>query len=147
MASVGRCLDTIAIRREEMGRRGNTWFAGVCYAIALSLYVRKWWRRRWTEGRIPLHRATTRKISNTYGAIDESKEIRDRDECKSLQGDDNDEDDGEASGVPGRPSPWTVISLTTLGALDEVSYFPSLLLGKIFTPLDFCALVHSSQRA
>lgn len=112
--------------------------AGVCYAIALSLYVRKWWRRRWTEGRIPLHRATTRKISNTYGAIDESEEIRDRDECKSLQGDDNDEDDGEASGVPGRPSPWTVISLTTLGALDEVSYFPSLLLGKFFTPLDLC---------
>ena len=55
-----------------------------------------------------------------------------------MQGDDNDEDDGEASGVPGRPSPWTVISLTTLGALDEVSYFPSLLLGKFFTPLDLC---------
>lgn len=105
--------------------------AGVCYTIALLLYVRKWWRR-WTEGRIPLHRAT-KKISNTYGAIDES----DRDECKSLQGDENDEDDGEAT-VPSRPSPWTVISLTTLGALDEVSYFPSLLLGKFFTPLDLC---------
>ena len=32
----------------------------------------------------------------------------------------------------------TVISLTTLGALDELSYFPALLVGKIFTPLEIC---------
>lgn len=32
----------------------------------------------------------------------------------------------------------TVISLTFLGALDELSYFPALILGKIFTPLEIC---------
>ena len=30
------------------------------------------------------------------------------------------------------------MSLTTLGALDELSYFPALLIGKIFTPLEIC---------
>jgi len=32
----------------------------------------------------------------------------------------------------------TVLSLTILGALDEVSYFPALILGDIFTPLEVC---------
>jgi len=34
--------------------------------------------------------------------------------------------------------PWMVISLTFLGSLDEISYFPSLLLGGIFTPAELC---------
>ena len=38
--------------------------------------------------------------------------------------------------VSSKASPWTVMSFTTLGALDEISYFPSSLLGKIFAPLD-----------
>lgn len=35
-------------------------------------------------------------------------------------------------------SPWVVVSLTMVGALDEVSYFPSLILGKVFSPVDLC---------
>lgn len=35
-------------------------------------------------------------------------------------------------------SPWLVVSLTMVGALDEVSYFPSLILGKVFSPVDLC---------
>jgi hypothetical protein len=35
-------------------------------------------------------------------------------------------------------SPTIVASLTVLGALDEVSYFPGLLVGHIFSPLDLC---------
>ena len=40
--------------------------------------------------------------------------------------------------VSRRPSPFTVVSLTALGSLDEVSYFPSLVLGSVFSPLDLC---------
>lgn len=35
-------------------------------------------------------------------------------------------------------SPWTVIALTTLGALDEISYFPALVLGHVFTAWQLC---------
>ena len=38
--------------------------------------------------------------------------------------------------IPTTPSVWMVISLTTLGALDEISYFPTLLLGDIFSPYE-----------
>jgi hypothetical protein len=34
---------------------------------------------------------------------------------------------------PSLVQPWTIITLTISGALDEISYFPSLLLGHIFT--------------
>jgi hypothetical protein len=34
---------------------------------------------------------------------------------------------------PSSFQPWTIITLTVSGALDEISYFPSLLLGHIFT--------------
>lgn len=113
--------------------------AGICFAIALLLYIRKWLKQRRRKGQVMLHRATTKKISNMYGSTDGSQDFRDRDECEFMQGDTSGEDEGEDEDtVPSRTSSWTVISLTTIGALDEVSYFPSLLLGKIFTPLDLC---------
>jgi hypothetical protein len=65
-----------------------------------------------------LHRATTQQVSNKYGSIHT-----------------DDEDENEISSTP---SPLAVVSFTALGALDEVSYFPSLLLGGIFTPFDLC---------
>lgn len=109
--------------------------AGICYSIALVLYIRKWLkRRRRNDHYVQLHRASTKKISNTYGT---AQVDRDREERESFQEYD-DEHDVEEDTVPTRPSPWAVISFTTIGALDEVSYFPSLLLGKIFTPLDLC---------
>lgn len=36
------------------------------------------------------------------------------------------------------PKPWMIISLTFLGSLDEISYFPSLLLGGIFNGIELC---------
>ncbi|KAL7542938.1 hypothetical protein ACHAXR_012224 [Thalassiosira sp. AJA248-18] len=100
--------------------------AGICWIIALVLYVRKLLKKkRRAVAQAELHRATTTKAGNKYGAIEESE--------KALESEED-----EADTVPSRPSPWTVISLTTLGALDEVSYFPSLLLAKMFTPLDLC---------
>lgn len=110
--------------------------AGICWFIALVLYIRKWWkRRRRAVAKAQLHRATTTHASNTYGSIhnkaDSNEQVR---EDSSLAHDEEDEEDT----VPRRPSPWTVISFTTLGALDEISYFPSLILGKMFTPLDLC---------
>jgi hypothetical protein len=33
---------------------------------------------------------------------------------------------------------WMIMSLTTLGALDEISYFPALLVGNVFSPSELC---------
>ena len=57
-------------------------------------------------------------------------------ESSGLASEKDSEDESDV--ISNKPSPWAVISFTTLGALDEVSYFPTLLLGKMFTPLDLC---------
>jgi hypothetical protein len=99
--------------------------AGICWIIAIFLFVRKCLKRRrrarekdLTMSERELHRATTQQVSNKYGSIHT-----------------DDEDENEISSTP---SPLAVVSFTALGALDEVSYFPSLLLGGIFTPFDLC---------
>ena len=100
--------------------------AGICWMIAIFLFLKKCLKRRrraaerdMTQSEKELHRAMTQKVSNQYGSIHV-----------------DDEDDEHQ--VSSEPSPWAVISFTTLGALDEVSYFPSLLLGGLFSPLDLC---------
>ncbi len=107
--------------------------AGICYVIALVLYIRKCLKRR--------RHAKTHKTRSKYGSIVDSEEkiclsIGDSKQCHVHA-------ESEAhlvheDRVSSQPSPWTVISLTILGALDEVSYFPSLLLGNVFTPLELC---------
>jgi hypothetical protein len=115
--------------------------AGICYVIALVLYVRKCLKRRFrASSQDALHRALTHRTHDKYGSVDDSG-------AHGLSGDDSGQSHvlpesepylADEVRVPSQPSPWAVISFTTLGALDEVSYFPSLLLGKIFTPLELC---------
>jgi hypothetical protein len=100
--------------------------AGICWIIAIFLFVRKCLKKRrraaerdLSQSEKELHRAATQKVSNQYGSI-------------------HAEDEDDENHVSSRPSPWAVVSFTTLGALDEVSYFPSLLLGGVFTPRDLC---------
>ena len=121
---------------------GNTWDvqlvlssigAGICWAIALGLYIKKWLkRRRRAAARVELQRRTTQQAGNTYGSISEHSE-----EGNNARNEEE-EDPEQSDGVSSEPSPWAVISFTTLGALDEVIYFPSLLLAKMFTPLELC---------
>lgn len=58
--------------------------------------------------------------------------------CDGHKEDVGDNDDGDINTVPTTPSIKKVISFTILGALDEISYFPALIMGNIFTPLDLC---------
>lgn len=48
------------------------------------------------------------------------------------------EDDGSDDHDTSAPRPWMVISLTFLGSLDEISYFPSLLLAGVFDGVELC---------
>ena len=51
---------------------------------------------------------------------------------------DMDGDEHQDESLEGRPRPWMVISLTFLGSLDEISYFPSLILGGILNAAELC---------
>lgn len=102
--------------------------AAICWAIAIFLFIKKCLKKRRcaaqrdnpdkSENGRDLHRASTHRVSNQYGSVNTNEDEDDR--------------------ISSSPSPWAVMSFTTLGALDEVSYFPSLLLGGMFTPFDLC---------
>ncbi|KAL7540923.1 hypothetical protein ACHAWF_006813 [Thalassiosira exigua] len=109
--------------------------AAICWLVALFLCCCKWWKkRRRNLAKAKFQRETTQQASNTYGAITGSHDddASEGESWTSVQG------GNEEDRLSSEPSPCAVISFTTLGALDEVSYFPSLLLGQIVTPLDLC---------
>jgi hypothetical protein len=103
--------------------------AGICWIIALVLFIRKMLkrRRRAEQARLvaedPEVPPSSTPNETTYGSTHPHEEEL------------NDEDWQE---LPSSMSPWTVISLTALGALDELSYFPALILGGIFSPTELC---------
>ncbi|KAL3826821.1 hypothetical protein ACHAXA_005663 [Cyclostephanos tholiformis] len=115
--------------------------AGICYVIALVLYIRRWLKRRSrAASKDALHQAMGQSANSNYGSVDDFGEHSPSDD-DSKQGHvlvEIEQDHTDEDRVPCQPSPLAVISFTTLGALDEISYFPSLLLGKIFTPLELC---------
>lgn len=112
--------------------------AGICYFIAVVLYIRTWFkRRRRAASQNALRQANGQNTNAKYGSVDDFGGRN----CDSEQSHvmvEIHQDPSNEDRVPSHPSPWAVISFTTLGALDEMSYFPTLLLGKIFTPLDLC---------
>jgi hypothetical protein len=106
--------------------------AALCWALAGYLVYKRWKKQRQRRERQleqNLFESVEGEItpSTEYGSIPVA-------EPAEAQGDDNDEDDdGTAS-----PKPLLVFSLTFLGFLDELAYFPSLILGRIFSIPDLC---------
>lgn len=92
--------------------------ATLCWIIAGILYVKKLLKKRRRQQRLEQEASS----NNGYGAvaIDEEKTYEEEVESSILF------------------SPWTVISLTFLGSLDEISYFPALLVGGVFTNIELC---------
>mmetsp|Transcript_16104 Transcript_16104/g.24441 ORF Transcript_16104/g.24441 Transcript_16104/m.24441 type:complete len:262 (-) Transcript_16104:341-1126(-) len=109
--------------------------SAVCWIISLVLYLRHWLKRRRRANILAqLHRASTQEMCNTYTyeSIHSTLENAEQDDLSLEHEEDSDDI------VPTRPSPWIVILLTILGALDKLSYFSSLLVGRMFSPLDLC---------
>lgn len=103
--------------------------AGFCWIIAVALYIKKWLkRRRRAAAQSAFQQQTTHQTDN-YGSV----ETQDVERPISCEDDSDDNNDDKI-----QLSPWAVVSFTFLGALDEISYFPSLVLGGLFTPLDLC---------
>lgn len=111
----------------------------ICWAIAIGLYIKKMLKRR---KRAMASTAVAEVIeTNEFPVATEDKALiegGDEEEAEIDQSDDDSSADGGRD-IPSTPSIRMIISLTTLGALDEISYFPALLLGHVFSPFELCA--------
>lgn len=112
----------------------------LCWVIAGLVYTKKMLKRRKRRlaaeaaavGDQPGSVGAPLSSGNNYQAIGAGPADDDNgDEASSSSS-----DSSLAGEISKDPSVWTVISLTTLGALDEISYFPALVVGKVFTPFD-----------
>lgn len=115
------CLTAQAVYR--IAGEQDDWIFGVigailCWIIAATLYVKKLLKRRRRQEHQQSH---VDAPSEGYGSVPVNvEETREQDEPSITF------------------SPLTVISLTFLGALDEMSYFPALLVGGVFTWWELC---------
>lgn len=110
--------------------------AVICWVIAGLFYLKAVMKRRKrqrnkdiTPSILPTEeeRPLSSNINTNYGMQSQTA-VTDIDDC-NIQGGDMNNYDTRVSF-----SPITVISLTSLGALDELSYFPSLITGHLFCP-------------
>ena len=83
--------------------------ATLCWIIAAVLYIKKLLKKR--------QRALQVEQSQSYDSIPAQEQEPDE---------------------PLAFDPWTVMSMTCLGALDEISYFPALLVGHVFSGWELC---------
>jgi hypothetical protein len=73
------------------------------------------------------------EVEYSYGAVDDDSSSPKQEEAADNNDLDVDDNDDDWNRLPITSQPWTVVSLTTLGFLDEISYFPALILGHIFS--------------
>ena len=121
--------------------------ASLCWALAIFFYVKKMMKRRRKRAlQQSLAEPTVSGSGGQYGSIEEgSRSIvknlnadfdDDASSSSSSSSDSSFDDDGQD--LPNAPSVLAVITLTSLGALDEVIYFPGLLVAHLFTPFELC---------
>jgi hypothetical protein len=107
----------------------------ICWLLAIGFFVKKLLkkrRRRQQQQVAPKESASTNdsiEVEYSYGAVDSSSP----EEEEAADDIDIGIDDDDWNRLPTSSQPWTVVSLTTLGFLDEISYFPALILGHIFS--------------
>ena len=114
---------------------------GLCWCIAIFLYIKKMMKKRKLkqkqlllgEHSLLLSSSQTQQLQSS--SIDEEYNDDSHNNTDTINDDDDDDD---MNTIPTTPSISLVISFTALGALDEISYFPALIMGKIFTPIDLC---------
>lgn len=87
----------------------------LCWAIALTLLVRKWLKQRRRQA-ASLPTMTSSSGPTAYGSVPTTTTP-------------TEEPTEQETG----PQPCLVVSLTLLGFLDEICYFPALVLGNVWT--------------
>ena len=128
-------------RKEEivLGATG----AAICWAIALFIYVKKMLKRRRKKAAAAAKAQTNDTIQSKdsiYGAVESGSNpnTNDNNTMDHTNNDDVSNNDENENGLSPHPSIGSVICFTSLGALDEISYFPALVVGQVFSPFELC---------
>jgi len=126
--------------------------AALCWLIAAVLYYRAWRKRRRRRQQAELQRqASESETAAMFAPVDSSRQvlvgvaaagagaepsanppIYGSVQSSTIAEKENENDDERSEGEH-QLQIWLVISLTIVGAIDEVSYFPALIVGEVFS--------------
>jgi hypothetical protein len=111
--------------------------AAFCWALATYFYCKSMWKRR--RRKQAQEAAAAARLT-----LPSSEEALVSDETSALlivtpESQNAPEDETTTRIGMMTAQPWSVITLTMTGFLDEVSYFPALILGRVFTVPEFIA--------
>lgn len=151
--TVGVSIVTLVLRRTvltpSMGATDliiSSFGAIFCWVVAGYLYYRSWRKRQRRrqqrereeqQQRAPQQEEHERNLvvgDTTTAAATERDALLQQQE--SQKENPSSADDASTTRRNEKPRLWMVVSLTFLGSLDEISYFPGLLLGRVFTPAE-----------
>ena len=118
----------------------------ICWVLAIGFYVKKQLKRRKSRQHQVGQQADTQTTSTQgiYGSLlsqDGGKQTEEDHLITATNKDDDEEEKDDEEETPPNSTgsqPCTIISLTMIGFLDEVSYFPALIIGDIFTVWELC---------
>lgn len=101
----------------------------LCWILAAFLYFRAIQKRREREA-LPSSSQPDTVAKGEYGSLEGAE--------NDLNTPVSENGAGPSDGVHQGARPWMIVTLTILGSLDEVSYFPALILGGVFTTAELC---------
>lgn len=105
--------------------------AGFCWILALYFFIKKLLKRRRRQKQ--KEEEEQRRLVSNGEAGEGGGDSSHYGSAQSEPNHNHEEDEQPLDGSLG-----TIMSLTTLGALDEISYFPALVVGNIFKPWEIC---------
>lgn len=95
--------------------------AALCWSLAGYFYFRSWMKKKRRQQQAAERLSRSEDKENLVDALNTSSTYG----TGSIV--------GEPDAALTTFQPWVVITLTIMGALDEVSYFPAVIVGKVFT--------------
>lgn len=112
----------------------------ICWVIAIVLFVKKMLkrRRRAMAAKKAEYESADELVNGDIALDGENSALIAGDDVENVENASGDEGSDHGAHFNRNSSIWLIVSLTTLGALDEISYFPALLVGHVFTAKELC---------
>ena len=104
----------------------------LCWSLAAFFYYKAWSKRKRKQRQ--REQEELRHADTEYGAVEATPEMEG---LVSQVGHGGALETTEPAATDSIQA-WRIISLTVAGSLDEISYFPGLVAGGIFTPTELC---------
>jgi hypothetical protein len=140
--AIACCLVAVAIRAgfastmnaDQLEHKLEFLAVLICWALAAGFFLKKLHKKR--------QRQQAKDKKKESGSMEITLENFEQTSYGSVSQQDAEEghedDEEEWQKIPSSQQPWTVVTLTSVGFLDEISYFPALIVGNVFSAWELC---------